>query len=270
MKRIHAIAALSCIAFTPMKFVSAQIAVLNEAVNERNVTPGQTYQGRLLIRNMGTEPQETRVYQTDYAYWADGKAAYDAPGTLARSNAKWMKLSSTYLVVPPGETVPILYDVTVPTDSAMVGTYWSMVMIEAIVAGSKDSRRPPNARVQFGLSVTTRYGTQIATHFGNSGASKLAFDCLTATSDSSGMRRLQYDFINTGQRAHRFAMSMELYNEAGELVKKASQVRGLLYPGTSARQNFEVGNIPHGTYTAVLVADAGGDQVFGGQFKVTY
>ncbi len=65
-------------------------------------------------------------------------------------------------------------------------------------------------------------------------------------------------------------MSLELYNESGELVKKASQSRGLLYPGTAARQVFDVGKVPPGQYTAVLVADGGGDKVFGGQFKVSY
>jgi hypothetical protein len=91
-----------------------------------------------------------------------------------------------------------------------------------------------------------------------------------ATTAKDGDHGLRFDFINTGERAHRFTMSLELYNEAGELIKKATQTRGLLYPGTAARQEFAVGAIPHGAYTAVLVADGGGDQVFGGQFKVSY
>jgi hypothetical protein len=130
--------------------------------------------------------------------------------------------------------------------------------------------KSPHARVQVGLTVVTRYATQVATSIGATGESHLAFDSLTATATDNGSRGLRYDFINTGERANRFTMSLELYNEAGELVKKATQSRGLLYPGTAARQSFDLGPIPHGAYTAVLVADGGGDQVFGGQFKVTY
>jgi hypothetical protein len=144
-----------------------------------------------------------------------------------------------------------------------------MVMIEAIAAGAPESRAP-NARVQVGLAVTTRYGTQIATHIGASGVSRLAFDSLSATTTDKGTQALRFDFINTGERANRFMLSLELYNDAGELVKQASQSRGLLYPGTAARQLFDVGSVPHGTYTAALVADGGGDRVFGGQFKVTF
>ena len=249
---------------------SAQIAVLNEAVFEHAGTPGRSYQGRLLIRNLGTEPQETRVYQTDYAFSADGRTSYDAPGSQPRSNARWIRLPSSYIVIPPGETVPVTYDVTVPADSALHGTYWSMLMVEGITVGSKDSRRPANARVQMGINVTTRYGTQIATTLDDAGASRVAFDSLTAVTDSTGARALRYDFINTGERAHRFTMSLELYDAGGALVTRASQVRGLLYPGTSGRQVFAVGSVRPGTYTAVLVADGGGDQVFGGQFKLTF
>ncbi|MEP6619077.1 MAG: hypothetical protein ABJE47_07180 [bacterium] len=270
MRKIFVLAAAALAAMIPLAEASAQIAVLSDPVMENSAVPGQNAQGRLMLKNMSAEPQEARIYQTDYAFSADGRAAYGTPGATPRSNAKWIKLSTGYLVIPPGETVPVSYDIMVPSDSSLKGTYWSMLMVEAITDGSINSRRPPNARVQVGLSVVTRYGTQIATHLGNPGTSRLAFDSLAATTDSTGQRGLRYDFINTGDRAQRYTMSVELYNEAGELVKKASQLRGLLYPGSSARQKFEVGALAHGTYTAVLVADAGGDQVFGGQFKVAY
>lgn len=269
MKRIHALALLGVSVLCPLAPAAGQIAILSDAIAEHNAAPGDRYQGALLIRNPTKEPQEARVYQTDYAFAADGRASYGKPGSSPRSNARWMTLSQSYVVIPPETTVPINYSVVVPTDSSLRGTYWSMVMVEAITPGSVESRRP-NARVQIGLSVATRYGTQIATDIGQSGISKLAFDSLGVTTNEDGKRGLRFDFINTGERAHRFTMSLELYNDAGELIKKATQTRGLLYPGTAARQTFDVGTIPHGAYTAVLVADGGGDQVFGGQFKVTY
>ena len=93
---------------------------------------------------------------------------------------------------------------------------------------------------------------------------------LTQATQGAGKRALRFDFVNTGERANRYVMSLELNNEAGELVRKASQTRGLLYPGSGARQQFDLGVVPRGAYTAVLVADGGGDQIFGGQFKVAY
>ncbi|MDB4873760.1 MAG: hypothetical protein JWM41_206 [Gemmatimonadetes bacterium] len=270
MKRIHALAVAAVAAMCPLASSAAQIAVIGDAVFARDAGLGESYQARLQVRNTTDTPQEARIYQTDYSFAADGRTFYSAAGSMSRSNAKWVACSPTYVMVPAATTVPVVCTIAVPKDSSLIGTYWSMVMVEPIVPGSVNSRKPANARVDFGLSVNTRYGTQIATNIGASGASKLAFDSLTATTAPSGDRGLRFDFINTGERAHRFVMSLELYNEAGELVKKASQSRGLLYPGTAARQDFDVGALPHGAYTAVLVADAGGDQVFGGQFKVAY
>jgi hypothetical protein len=269
MRRNKALAAIAFAAMCPLASATAQIAVLSDGVVERDAAPGESYQARLLVRNATKLPQEARVYQTDYTFTADGRTVYGNPGSSTRSNAKWMTLSPSYLIIPPETTVPVTYTVTVPKDSSLRGSYWSMLMVEAVTPSSVESHQP-NARVQVGLSILTRYGTQVATNIGQSGSSKIAFDSLSATTDPDGAHGLRFDFINTGERAHRFVMSLELYNEAGELVKKASQARGLLYPGTAARQAFEVGAIPPGAYTAVLVADAGGDQVFGGQFKITY
>jgi hypothetical protein len=270
MNRIYPFAVAAAAAMWSMKSASAQIAVISDAVVERTAGLGETYQVRLLLKNTTADPQEARIYQTDYSFTADGRSVYGPPGTTARSNAKWVTVSPSYVAIPPDATIPVVYTVSVPKDSTLVGSYWSMVMIEPIVAGSVESRRAANARVDFGLSVSTRYGTQIATNIGASGISKIAFDSLTATTTKDGTRGLRFDFINTGERANRFVMSLELYDESGELVKKATQARGLLYPGTAARQNFDVGTLAPGSYTAVLVADAGGDKVFGGQFKVTY
>ncbi|MGH7617017.1 MAG: hypothetical protein ACREPM_07315 [Gemmatimonadaceae bacterium] len=269
MKRIGLVSLVVAIVASPVHGVRGQIAVLSDAVVERSTAPGESYQGQLLVKNMTSTTQEARIYQTDFTFAADGRTGYGTPGTAPRSNAKWVALGASYVEIPAGATVPVNYTVSVPADSSLKGSYWSMVMVEAIAEGAPESRAP-NARVQVGLAIATRYGTQIATNIGASGVSRLAFDSLTATTTAKGTQGLRFDFINTGERANRFVLSLELYNEAGELVKKASQSRGLLYPGTGARQLFDVGTVPHGAYTAVLVADGGGDRVFGGQFKIDY
>ena len=53
------------------------------------------------------------------------------------------------------------------------------------------------------------------------------------------------------------------------MAKEASE-RGLLYPGTSLRQEFRLGTLAAGTYKALVVVDTGGDQVFGGQFTLQF
>ena len=61
---------------------------------------------------------------------------------------------------------------------------------------------------------------------------------------------------------------MEVYDAQGGLKAKADQTRGLLYPGTSLHQHFELGKLPPGTYKAVIFADTGEDSVFATQFTI--
>lgn len=49
---------------------AAQIAVTSSSVMERTVTPGEQYQGRILVMNTTDDFQEAKVYQTDYLSFA--------------------------------------------------------------------------------------------------------------------------------------------------------------------------------------------------------
>ena len=61
-----------------------------------------------------------------------------------------------------------------------------------------------------------------------------------------------------------------MYDANGALRAKAKQSRGLLYPGTSLRQHFDLGALPAGTYKAVVFADTGEDSVFATQYTITF
>ena len=48
----------------------------------------------------------------------------------------------------------------------------------------------------------------------------------------------------------------------------ASAVREITYPGTSLREQFDLGTLPAGRYRALVTMDAGHDAVFGGQYTL--
>ena len=68
----------------------AQISVLTSTVEEKEATKGETYSGRIVISNPTTSPQAVRIYQTDYSFKADGTSEFGDPGSMPRSNAKWV------------------------------------------------------------------------------------------------------------------------------------------------------------------------------------
>ena len=61
-----------------------------------------------------------------------------------------------------------------------------------------------------------------------------------------------------------------MYDSAGVLRAKGKQVRGLLYPGTSLRQHYDLGTLPSGTYKALIFADTGVEPVFASQITLVF
>lgn len=263
-----ALALLATLAGAP---AAAQIAVVSDAVEEKTAAAGESYAGTIRIRNTSGRAQEVKLYQTDYAFFADGRTIYGEPGSGPRSNARWVTMSPARLTLAPGAEGTVSYRVAVPAAAAQRGSFWSMVMVEPIEAGSAESAQPAPARkAQLSVQTRTRFGVQVVTHVGDEGARTLEFGTPRATNAAGGARSLEVDLANTGDRAFRPVLRLELFTADGAPAGRVESGRGLVYPGTSLRQRFELAGIPAGTYDALVVADAGGDDVFGARYKVTF
>ncbi|HEV7587516.1 MAG TPA: hypothetical protein VGO40_05250 [Longimicrobium sp.] len=245
----------------------AQVTVVGGGVEEHPARPGETYSGTLRLRNEGRDAAEAKVYLRDYTFAADGSTRYGAPGSLPRSSARWISFSPSQVRIPAGGEATVGYTVRVPADAGLGGTFWSMLMVEGVAPGSAESTAAPaGARVRVGIQPSIRYGVQIATTLAGP-APRVSFSNAHAYAAARG-KVLEFDLANAGEVAYRPELRVELFDEAGHRVGSFSSRRGLLYPGTSLRQRFELGAVPAGTYQALVVADAGGDQVFGAQYRL--
>ena len=110
----------------------AGIAPDGEATQVRNAQPGDSYRGSIVVRNTGAAVAQVKLYQTDYTFFADGKNSFDMPGTLARSNAGWVRLNREQITVAPDSVATVDYEVQVPGEAALAGTYWSVVMVQEL------------------------------------------------------------------------------------------------------------------------------------------
>ncbi|HEX2188413.1 MAG TPA: hypothetical protein VHG51_05915, partial [Longimicrobiaceae bacterium] len=237
---------------------AAQISVVSATVNERQARPGETYAGTILIRNSGPEPHEAKLYQTDYRFFADGRTLFETAGSRPRSNAGWITLSPSRVVVPPGGEATVRYTVAVPATGEASGSYWSTVMVEGVGRDSPEASGGRPARVQVGLRTTVRYAVQVATHLAG-GTTMVDFAGVAVASPPEGGRALELDVLNPGERAYRLDLSVELFDALGAPAGKLSSRRGLLYPGSSLRQSFGLPALPPGSYRALVIADTGGD-----------
>lgn len=268
MNRFSALVSAVLLLLSAAPAARAQIAVQDEAVQERTATPGESYSGVIRIRNTSAEVQEVKVYQTDYLFAADGTSGYPAPGSLPRSNAGWVSVGPSTLTLAPGETAELGYRVSVPASGA-AGTYWSMVMAEPVERGSAESSLSDGDRAELGLRTRLRFGVQLATHVAGAGDPQLSFSNPSAAVGAEGGRALDVEVVNTGEVGYRPVLRLELFDAEGSLVGRFESTRGLLYPGTGIRQRFELGDLASGEYRALVVADAGGDDLFGARYRLT-
>lgn len=244
----------------------AQIAVVGNTVEEHVAGPGESYTGTIVVRNLTQQVQPVRIYQTDYLFYADGTSHFDDPGSNPRSNAKWVTPGIRSLLVPALGEMTVTYTVAIPANDSLSGSYWSTIMVEGAPneGGASSGGRP-----QVGLGSITRYAVQVATHINATGSRKVSFvnpRFLTNPADSS--QSFEIEVQNAGDRAYRPALWIEVYDEQGTLRANVRQERGLLYPGTSLKQTFALGKLPHGSYRAVVFADSGEDAVFASQYTL--
>ncbi|MEO8560635.1 MAG: hypothetical protein ABI601_01080 [bacterium] len=262
-RRLALVALFALLSHAPV--AGAQISVVGSTVVEHDATAGERYESSILVRNTSDKPRAVRVYKSDYAFFADGTSRFDAPGELPRSNSAWVDPAVSTLTIPAGSDVAVTYTVRVPAADTLRGTYWSALMIEGEVT-------PPvvNGARQIGLGAVIRYAVQVATHLQATGSRTVALSNQRLVTDSSGTRALEVDVRNSGERAYRPSLWVELYDASGTQRAKVQQQRGLLYPGSSLRQRFVFGDLTPGNYKAVVFVDTGADEVVAAQYRLVF
>jgi hypothetical protein len=78
--------------------------------------PGGQAEGKLVLHNPTGETRSARIYQTDYAFTAEGSASYGTPGSNPRSTAPWIELGEREAVLGAGETRTVSFKVNVPSE----------------------------------------------------------------------------------------------------------------------------------------------------------
>jgi hypothetical protein len=245
----------------------SDITIVGGLTHERVATPGESYSGVVFIKNIGDEVREAKVYQTDYLFFCDGRSIYGEPGKLPRSNADWIDFSPKRLAVRPKETVPLNYTVHVVNAEGLKGTYWSTLMVECIPKSSPEVSGSTKPEGNFGIRQVFRYGIQMVTHIGDTGSGKLRF-LETKLVKAEEKKTLQVDVENTGERMLRPFLWAELYDQTGSYIGRFEARKLRTYPGTSVRFSVDLSPVPEGTYKALVVADCGGDAVFGATYTL--
>ncbi|MBM3293484.1 MAG: hypothetical protein FJY82_03050 [Candidatus Aminicenantes bacterium] len=249
--------------------VRAQVGVLNGMTHEKECKPGETVERIILLRNNGPAPETVRLYQTDYAFNHLGQSSYDAPGKNDRSNASWITFSPNQLTIPGLTNSEVRFRVKIPERTDLVGTYWSVIMVESVPRAAPTKDVASKDRVKFGVTQTMRYAVQVVTNIGTAGARKLKFINVELVQEED-RKLLQADVENVGELWLRPVSYVELYTEKGEPAGKFEGERLRIYPGTSVRFTFDMSRVKDGTYRALIVLDNQDSSVYGAQYTLNF
>ncbi|MCO6441399.1 MAG: hypothetical protein J5I81_10000 [Nitrococcus mobilis] len=244
----------------------AGIKVDGSLTHELRVHPGETSRRVVTVRNTGSIPTEVKVYRRDYHFNADGRNDYGEPGKLPRSNADWLQLNREQMRIPAGGAANVYYEIQVPNDPALHGTYWSMILVEPVAAREAVAQDLEPGETQ--LSQVIRYGIQIVTHIRDSGQADLVFENPRLVKETNH-RLFIVDLKNRGTRWIRPRLYMELHDLQGGTMQKVEGSQQRLYPNTSVRSQFDLSALPPGEYRALIIADGGGDALFGTQIDLS-
>lgn len=235
---------------------------------EKKANPGESYEGTLTLTNDGNRLQKVAVYQTDYLCFSDGSNQFGVAGELKKSNADWITFNPNQIEVPPHQSSWINYEVRVPDDSSLIGTYWSLLMVEE-VPELQDSLNNLKHN-QTGIRHVVRYGIQCITHIGDTGHHGLNFTGTRLVKGESHQKELQVDVENIGERWAMPTAWIELYDISGRRVGRFESEKKRIFPGASVRFRINLSDAPSGKYKTLIVLDTGDQNVLGAKYDLEF
>ncbi len=246
----------------------AGATVENGLVHEVNSEVGGTYYGTIIISNKDNESQDIKIIQTDYRFRYDGTNYYGNPSENPRSNAEWITFNPVQFTIPPKGNSVVDYTIRVPKDGGLVGTYWSMCMVEAVPKDEADESDLPRGSIM--MRSIFRTGIQMRVNIGNPGGThELTFLDAELVRENSA-RTLHVDIENVGEIFLSPSLSVELYDMKGKITGTFTGNKRGIYPETSKRFTVDLSDVPQGKYKALIIADCGGDYVFGADYTLNF
>lgn len=247
-------------------YSQAGLIIIGDLARTTHLQSGDPFEGVIFVRNTGAAPVDATVSQTDYSFRFDGSNDYGEPGKLPRSNASWITLTPSRLKLGAGETVPVRYKGTVPSNPKLKGTYWSMIMVEP--NGTPPITPDGKAeQIAVGLQTTIRFAIQIVTEIGQGGTRSLQI-LNKSLVKSEGSRVFELDVGNDGECLLIPSVVIELFDQTGASAGRFDAGRTRIYPGCSVRARADMTQVPPGQYAAMVLLDSGDAQVMGAQYEL--
>ena len=236
------------------------------------VSPGDTVTGSIPVTNTTDEPRIFRVYLGDWVRTGDstGYELSDEGNPEPRSCREWVVYSPERATIEPGEERDIAYELHIPDDPSLSGSYWAMVYIEGIPEEEPDLEQvTEEGTVSIGVRTVFRYAIQIYTTIEGTEFREAAFATLNMepTAESLNVTAV---LENRGNVILQPDVWLELSNSAGETVYINEHDGHTVLPESARDFVFELRDLPieSGEYLVTVYADYGVPRLIAAQGRV--
>jgi len=234
---------------------------------ELMLKPGEEYMGRINVTNEQSEPVTIKIYIGDWTQTDEGEQ-YPDVGTQPRSLSKWMQVFPNQVTLPPGESEKIYFQVNIPDDAELSGSYWGIFFVEG--EPTPDDDTPHGERANIGLNVVVRHGVKVYVTIPDTEEKKAEFIAAWTEKPAGGGLDFMATFENQGNTYLRPKVWLELRDWTGATVY-SEQYRTLsILPGIRRDYKFELRelNIPQGRYIGLIIADYGATNLIAAQAEI--
>jgi len=271
--RIIALFALGllCVAVTPSRS-EAQGFSLSFTTSQFTVSPGDTFIETILVSNTSEEPQAMRVYLGDWVRVPGQTSEYslDEEGGLEpRSFKDWMVFSPERMTVEPGESQNLTYEVSVPDDPALEGSYWAVIFVEGVPSEEADIVATSEEGMGIGIRTVFRYALQIFATIEGTEIRDATFTTMSMDPAQGGFNATAV-FENRGNIYLRPKVWLELRDVTGETVYTQEHGGQTVLPESARDFVFELRDLPieSGEYLVMIIADYGMPTLIAAQGRI--
>ena len=241
--------------------VFANVHVTSPLTEEHTWAAGKGGQFPLRVVNAGDAPRTIVLAVEDLAFEA-GEAIPVPAGSTSRSAAPWIVLPASDVLLPPGERRDVAIAVIVP-DATPPGTYWARLLV------TPTTPREPAAAAGVGVREIHRVAVNVIVDVPGDAPTRLTWRLPRVERDATGVLVMSVDAFNDGDRLLRPSFTARVYDaRTGALAASADAAPARVFPGFDRPRSFTLGVLAPGSYTVVIVADAGVFGAFGLRFAL--
>ncbi|HKJ07338.1 MAG TPA: hypothetical protein VJ970_07735, partial [Flavobacteriaceae bacterium] len=167
---------------------------------------------------------------------------------------EWLSTEVEEYVLKPKEEYELIYNIKVPEDADLKGSFWGVLMIEIEKPIKED-----DLEYSVKLQSKVRYGIQIIADVNEKTTCELDFNNIQILKTDELANAIEIEVKNLGNFFVQPTVVLDLFNEEGVKQKKIEVKFKKIYPNQCKLFTLDISKIPKGKYTGVIVADYGED-----------